>query len=90
MRKIFTIVFLLSFLVSAQTLLNETFTGSFPPAGWTIDAQAANWTAANSANAGGTAPELRFNYSPTFNGVSRFISPSIDLTGQTTDRKSVV
>ncbi|MBW7842466.1 MAG: T9SS type A sorting domain-containing protein [Ignavibacterium sp.] len=84
MRKIFTIVFLLSFLVSAQTLLNETFTGSFPPAGWTIDAQAANWTAANSANAGGTAPELRFNYSPTFNGVSRFISPSIDLTGQTT------
>ncbi len=84
MRKLFILVFLFSLLVSAQPLLNETFTGAYPPAGWTIDAQASNWSAANSTNAGGTAPELRFIYSPTFNGVSRFISPSLDLTGQTT------
>ncbi|MDY0081914.1 MAG: T9SS type A sorting domain-containing protein [Ignavibacteriaceae bacterium] len=84
MRKLFIIVFLFSLLVSAQPLLNETFTGAYPPAGWTIDAQASNWSAANSSNADGTAPELRFSYSPTFNGVSHFISPSLDLTGQTT------
>jgi len=84
MRRLFLLVFLFPFLVSAQTLLNVTFTGTYPPAGWTIDAQAANWSAVNSSNAGGTAPELRFSYSPTFNGVSRFISPSLDLTGQTT------
>ena len=84
MRKLFTLLFLFSFVLSAQTLLNETFSSGYPPAGWTVDVQAANWSAVNSTNAGGTAPELRFNYSPTFNSTTHFISPAVNLTGQTT------
>lgn len=84
MQKLFTLFFLFSFLVNAQTLLNETFSSGYPPAGWTVDVQAANWSAVNSANAGGTAPELRMNYSPVFNGTTRFISPQVNTTGFTT------
>ncbi len=85
MKKLFTfLVFVLvPVLVNSQTLLDVNFSGGYPPAGWTIDAQPGNWSAVNSINAGGTAPELRFNYSPTFTGVSHFISPSVNTTGQT-------
>ena len=37
-----------------------------------------------SNNAGGTAPEARFNWSPQFVGDSRLISPAINTTGNTT------
>ena len=60
--------------------INEGFS-SVPPTSWTIDAQSGNWSAAGTNNAGGTAPEARFYYSPTFTGQSRLISPSVDLTG---------
>jgi len=68
----------------AQTYFNVDFTGSFPPAGWTIDAHAGNWSAVSTNNAGGTAPEARFNWSPQFVGDSRLISPAINTTGNTT------
>lgn len=68
-------------LVAAQTHLQEDFSGGMPPAGWSIDAHAANWSANDSNNSGGEAPEARFNWSPQFNGNSRVISPEIDLTG---------
>lgn len=54
-----------------------------PPSGWTVDAQAGNWSSQNTVNAGGPAPECRFYWSPQFNATSRLISPSIDLTGVT-------
>jgi hypothetical protein len=57
--------------------------GTFPPAGWTISANAANWTAFGGANAGGSAPELRLSWTPQFQGTSYFISPAIDTSGQT-------
>jgi hypothetical protein len=70
--------------VSAQTLLTEDFAaGTMPPAGWSIDAHASNWSAEASASAGGSAPEAVFYYDPSFNGASRLISPYIDLTGFT-------
>lgn len=70
--------------VNAQNHLYETFTtGSWPPAGWTIDAQAGNWSKSTSANAGADSPEARFTWQPQFNGYSRLISPAIDLTGLT-------
>ncbi|GMV00020.1 MAG: hypothetical protein AMXMBFR51_27520 [Ignavibacteriota bacterium] len=38
-----------------------------------------NWSAYSSANAGGTPPELRMNWSPSFTGVSKIRSITIDL-----------
>ena len=68
--------------LSAQTLIDEDFTsGSMPPAGWTIDAHSANWSAEETQNAGGTAPEAVFNWSPEFVGTTRLISPSINTEG---------
>jgi len=61
--------------------LREDFSISFPPQGWTIDAQAANWSSKTTANAGGNAPEARLAWSPQFNSTTRLISPQIDLTG---------
>lgn len=39
----------------------------------------ANWSIVNSNHAGGTAPELRFSYSPVFNGTSFLMSPDLSL-----------
>jgi hypothetical protein len=36
-----------------------------------------NWSTQSTANAGGTAPELRLNWSPQFNGLSKLVSCSI-------------
>ncbi len=86
MKHILTvlILFLFPVLLSAQTYLDEDFSsGTFPPAGWTIDAHASNWSASPSNNAGCQAPELLLNYDPTFTGQSHVISPVIDLTGVT-------
>ncbi len=86
MKHIYTVLVLLLFpiVLSAQTFLSEDFSsGTFPPSGWTIDAHSGNWSANNSNNAGGAAPEAMLNYDPTFTGDSRLISPEIDLTGIT-------
>ncbi len=65
--------------VMAQTLLSQDFTGAtMPPSGWSIDAHTSNWSISQTKNAGGTIPEARFVYSPTFNGISRLITPVIN------------
>lgn len=76
----------ISFLVNAQQHrgiehLSENFSAGMPPNGWTIDNHSANWSAFNSSNAGGTAPEARLAWTPQFNGTTRLISPSINLVG---------
>ncbi len=81
--KFLFLVLLVPAVLSAQNYFNVDFSGTFPPAGWTIDAHSGNWSAHGSNNAGCTAPEAMFNYSPTFTGDSRLISPTIDLTGVT-------
>lgn len=54
--------------------------GQLPP-GWVLDAeQAPPWTVNNSAMAGGEAPELALGYSFAV-GLSRLISPVIDIEG---------
>jgi hypothetical protein len=85
MKKLFTLLVfvLIPFLANSQPLLTVDFSGGYPPAGWTIDLQPGNWSAVNSANAGGIAPELRLNWSPQFNTTSRFISPAVNTSGQT-------
>ena len=49
--------------------------------GWTIVGPSGltNWSANNSSNAGGTPPELRFSWTPSFTGVSKIRSAAINL-----------
>nr|NQU89434.1 hypothetical protein [Bacteroidota bacterium] len=73
-------------LLIGQTYLLEDFSsGLMPPEGWTIDEVSSRWTANNSANAGGTTPEARFQWFDEIN-TTRLISPEIDLTGLITVR----
>lgn len=84
MKKLYLLItmVLVTGVSFGQTMLTEDFGGgSFPPSGWTIDAQAGNWSANDGATAGGVAPEAHFTWSPQFNGTTRLISPEIDATG---------
>ena len=83
MKKFVLTLFLLPSLLMAQSIFNVDFSGTFPPSGWTIDAHATNWSAVSTNNSGGTAPEARFSWSPSFVGDSRLISPIINTTGNT-------
>lgn len=79
-----------SFLLAALVVVNLSFgqvfltqdfsSGLMPPTGWTLDGVPAQWSAAASAKAGGTAPEAKFSYINQ-NTTSRLVSPVIDLTG---------
>jgi hypothetical protein len=85
-----TILFALAlFLATAMmaqnraTLLEESFDGSSIPSGWSVAGLGtSNWSISETDNAGGQANELHLNWSPEFNGLSRFVSPVINLTGQ--------
>lgn len=83
MKKNYFLAFLLitSFLTINAQILSEDFTNDVPSSGWTIDSHSTNWSQQNSNTAGGDAPEARLHWSPQFNGDSRLISPSMDLTG---------
>lgn len=65
-----------------NTHLSQDFSGSFQTDGWTIENYATQWTKESSSNAGGVSPELRFKYT-SGTSTTRFISPSVDLTGVT-------
>jgi hypothetical protein len=85
MKKFFLFVLFCtaSMLSFGQTFIWESFdSGQMPPTGWTIDGLPAQWTASNTNNAGGTAPEAKFTYT-TGTYTTRLISPMIDLTGLT-------
>ena len=63
-------------------LIMEDFSGGVPPAGWYIDGLGQeNWSASASVNAGGTSPELRFSWSPTFTGISRMCTMPVNTEG---------
>ncbi|TVR40567.1 MAG: hypothetical protein EA394_07840, partial [Bacteroidia bacterium] len=54
----------------------ETFdypVGSIPE-GWTLEGVSHGWTVSSSAEAGGTAPELRLSFVPIITGTSRMVS----------------
>ncbi|HWR27202.1 MAG TPA: hypothetical protein VN377_02070, partial [Candidatus Thermoplasmatota archaeon] len=61
------------------TLLEQHFDGTFPPAGWTRTNT--KWQQSSTANAGGTAPEATFYYSPSETGTFRLYTGAIDTTG---------
>jgi len=85
MKKIYTLILFIavSVVTYGQTFIWEGFdSGQMPPAGWTLDGFASQWSISNSANAGGAPPEAMFTY-VSGNSTSRFISPACDLTGLT-------
>lgn len=86
MKKTLLFAFALLFAtaMTAQNravLLQESFDGSTMPAGWSIDAQPNNWSVSATNNAGGEANEMHLAWSPQFNGMTRLVSPAVDLTG---------
>jgi len=83
MKKLYSLIYLigLSLFTFGQTYLSEDFSSNqMPPSGWSIDAQAAQWSINSGNNAGGVAPEANFHW-VTGIGTSHLISPEIDLTG---------
>jgi len=58
--------------------LDEGF-DNFPPDGWTADY---HWSGSNTINAGGTVPEAKFSWFPSY-VTSRLISPVINTLGYT-------
>lgn len=95
MKRLFNPLLILSFIClsfistsgqnvsNREVILNEEFnytTGQIPP-GWVIIAdQTPSWSVSSSALAGGTAPELKLNYSFSA-GLSRLVSTPVDITG---------
>ncbi|MBR3427959.1 MAG: T9SS type A sorting domain-containing protein [Bacteroidales bacterium] len=86
MRKSLLFVFALLFATAMMAqnrmvLLQESFDGTSMPAGWSISGQPNNWSVSASNNAGGQPNEMHLTWSPQFNGMTRLVSPAIDLTG---------
>jgi len=69
-----------SFSTQIGGYLIEEYFDSFPPTGWTTTG-GNNWQAGSSNNAGGTAPEAKFNWSPSTVATQRLVSPVINTTG---------
>ena len=82
---LFTLALFLATAMMAQNravIFEESFDGNSFPAGWSIAGLGTqNWNISGTDNAGGQANELHLNWSPQFNGISRLVSPVIDLTG---------
>ncbi len=86
MKKILAITFALLFTTASMAqnravLLRESFDGSTLPSGWSISSNNSNWSVSSSNNAGGSANEMKLNWSPEFNGTTRLVAPAVDLTG---------
>ena len=78
----FALLFATAMMAQNRTvLLQESFDGASMPAGWSIDAQPNNWSVSATNNAGGVANEMHLTWSPQFNGMTRLVSPAVDLTG---------
>ena len=74
----YTNSFTMEFSVGGYLL--EEYFDSFPPTDWTTTG-GTNWQGGSSNNAGGTAPEAEFNWSPSTTATQRLVSPVINTTG---------
>lgn len=87
MKKTLLIAFALLFATAMMAqnravFLQESFDGASMPAGWSIVGLGqSNWNISATNNAGGEPNEMWLYYGPQFNGISRLVSPVIDLTG---------
>ena len=71
----------IALLGAEGVLMYETFdypTGVIPP-GWELTGVAHAWAVNNSSSAGGTAPELRLNWTPTATGMSRLVTYPVNV-----------
>ena len=64
-------------------ILQESFDGDALPSGWMIIEHESNWSVSASNNAGGNANEMKLTWKPQFNGITRLVTPAVDLTGVT-------
>ena len=82
---LFVLALLLSTAMFAQnraTFIDETFSGTDMPEGWTITGQGTgNWSISPSNKSGGEANELHLYWTPNFNGISRVVTTPVNLTG---------
>ena len=86
MKKTLLFAFALLFATAMMAqnravLLQESFDGASMPAGWSVDSHESNWSVSATNNAGGEANEMHLTWSPQFNGMTRLVSPAVDLTG---------
>ena len=87
MKKMFFIAFATLFAMAAQAqqravLLHESFDGMELPEGWSIVGEGVdNWSVSVTAMAGGFANEMKLDWAPEFEGISRLVSPPVNLTG---------
>ena len=67
-------------LDGVKSIFSEDFSsGTFPPAGWSVMGDGTdNWSAEETNNAGGIAPEVRFFWSPN-SRCSRLLNISISI-----------
>ena len=78
----FALLFATAMMAQNRTvLMQESFDGTTLPAGWSVDAHQNNWSVSATANAGGTPNEMHLTWSPEFNGMTRLVSPALDMTG---------
>lgn len=86
MKKIYLLI-VFAFLANisfSQSHLNVDFSdGTVPPTGWTVDEHSTNWRKSMTQHAGSDSPEMMLHYYPVFNGSTKLISSTIDLTGKT-------
>lgn len=86
MRKtlLFILAFLYASLIFAQSnvyIVQENFDETTLPSGWvTMGNGVNNWYVSTSNIAGGKPNEAQLKWTPPFNGVSRLVSPSVDLS----------
>ena len=77
-------MFLFPCFVSAQNnvyVINESFDEMSLPTGWlSMGNGINNWYISQSNISGGKPNEARLSWSPPFNGISRLVSPPVDLT----------
>ncbi|MCK4695825.1 MAG: hypothetical protein KAT74_08685, partial [Candidatus Cloacimonetes bacterium] len=71
------------FEVQIGGYLIEEYFDSWLPAGWTTTG-GTNWGSGSSSNAGGTAPEAKFSWSPSTVATQRLISMPVNTTGSAT------
>lgn len=80
---IFTLLASYTFAQTGNVFLSQSFDSDDFPTDWTAEAPGvANWKISKTANANGTPNELKLDWSPAVTGVLRYVSPAIDLTGE--------
>jgi len=74
----------LVFIGAEGILISEDFSDGVPPAGWyTFGMGQSNWGFSTGNNAGGTGIEMVLNWEPSFTGISRICTMTMDTSNMT-------